>query len=64
MFSAIADGIDEVVSGGLVRAVSGDIEEAIAALRKAKERAPEDEDRKVDEFLASLLKASAEAPLR
>ncbi len=47
---------------GLVHAVDGDIEEAIAVLRKAKEKAPEEESGKVDEFLASLLKASAQAP--
>ncbi len=49
---------------GLVHAVNGEIEDAIAALRKAKEKAPDEEDGKVDELLASLLKARAEAPLR
>ena len=48
---------------GLVHAVNGEIEEAIAALRKAKEKAPEEENSKVDEFLASLLKVSADVQL-
>ncbi len=49
---------------GLVHAVNGDIEEAIATLRKAKEKGSEDEDPKVDEFLTSLLKVSAHAQHR
>ncbi len=48
---------------GLVHAVNGDIDEAIAVLRKAKEKAPEAENGKVDEFLASLLKVSVDAHL-
>jgi tetratricopeptide (TPR) repeat protein len=49
---------------GLVHAVNGDIEEAIAALRKAKKKTPEEQNGKVDELLASLLKVSADAQLR
>jgi tetratricopeptide (TPR) repeat protein len=49
---------------GLVHAVDGRIEEAITALRKAKEKGSEGENSKVDEFLASLLKVSADAQLR
>lgn len=39
---------------GLVHAVNGDLEAAIAALNKAKEIAPDDDQCKVDEFLATL----------
>ena len=49
---------------GLVHAVNGDIESAIAALRIAKEKSPEGESGKVDDFLASLLKVNADAQLR
>jgi tetratricopeptide (TPR) repeat protein len=49
---------------GLVHAINGEIEEAIAALRTAKEKSPEQENVKVDEFMASLLKISADTHVR
>jgi tetratricopeptide (TPR) repeat protein len=41
---------------GLVHAVDGNIEGAIAALNKAKEMAPDEDHSKVDEFLATLMR--------
>ncbi len=41
---------------GLVHAVNGDIEAAVAALNKAKDMAPDEDHRKVDEFLATLMR--------
>ncbi len=48
----------------LVHAVDGEIDEAIAALRMAKEKAATDAGGKVDEFLADLLRARADAQVR
>jgi tetratricopeptide (TPR) repeat protein len=41
---------------GLVHAVDGNIEAAIAALKKAKEMAPEEDHSRLDEFLATLMR--------